>query len=221
MNLPDIEFFVPPSVYEFFSKDRTRAITAAWNQGFKQWQIDYPDLYLQFEQMQSDWLPQTLEKQLQELSIPDPISGRKASGLVLNHLGSILPGLYGGSADLARSDMTHMYDFAVVSPSHLEGRNIKYGVREFGMGAIAIGLSLTGMIRPFVGTFLAFSDYMMNAIRMAALMKPPIIYQFPAPSAIWVISRRAILFPSRARVSSPKASGTCSAAAAPSTSNPA
>jgi transketolase len=73
--------------------------------------------------------------------------------------------------------MTHMHDHLVVTSTQLLGRNIKYGVREFAMGGIAIGLAQTHMMRPFVGTFLAFSDYMLSAIRMAALMKLPIVYQ--------------------------------------------
>ncbi len=127
--------------------------------------------------MADKWLPQDLENRLIHLSIPSPVSGRKASNKVLGLLADLLPGLYGSSADLARSDMTHMDRHAIVSSQHFTGRNIKYGVREFGMASIAIGLAQTNMIIPFIGTFLAFSDYMLSAIRMASLMKLPIIYQ--------------------------------------------
>jgi transketolase len=68
--------------------------------------------------------------------------------------------------------------FGVIAPSHFEGRNIKYGVREFAMCAAATGLAQTGMITPFIGTFLTFSDYMRNGIRLASLMKEKVIYQF-------------------------------------------
>ena len=71
-----------------------------------------------------------------------------------------------------------MKKFPVIAPGHFEGRNIKYGIREFGMATIATGLSLTDMILPFIGTFLTFSDYMRNAIRLAALMKAHVIYHF-------------------------------------------
>ncbi|MCE2982355.1 MAG: transketolase, partial [Parachlamydia sp.] len=80
--------------------------------------------------------------------------------------------------DLSTSDMTMMKKFPLVEPGQFNGRNIKYGVREFGMAAMAIGLSQTGMIVPFIGTFLTFSDYMRNAIRLAALQHAHVIYQF-------------------------------------------
>jgi len=97
---------------------------------------------------------------------------------VLSVLGDLLPQLYGGSADLSGSDMTMMKKFPLIAPGNFAGRNIKYGVREFAMGTMATGLAETDMITPFIGTFLTFSDYMRNAIRLAALSKIPVIYQF-------------------------------------------
>ena len=180
LGLPNEEFFVPPQVYAFFAEKSTLSAMdeAEWNRTFNRWKQAHPKLYVEFQKMYTQWLPDDLEQQLASLHIEEPVSGRKASGQVLNFLGKLLPGFYGGSADLARSDMTHMHDHEVISSHQLLGRNIKYGVREFAMGGIAIGLAQTQMIRPFVGTFLAFSDYMLNAIRMAALMKLPIVYQF-------------------------------------------
>ena len=180
LGLPDTEFYVSESVYAFFQQKRCAGaeMEIDWDKTFEAWKRAYPDLYDTFEKMRSHWVPKNLEKHLADMRIPAPISGRKASGLVLNFLGDLLPSLYGGSADLARSDMTHMHHHSVVSASEMSGRNIKYGVREFGMGGIAIGLAQTDMIRPFVGTFLAFSDYMLNPIRMAALMRVPVVYQF-------------------------------------------
>ena len=84
----------------------------------------------------------------------------------------------GGSADLSCSDSTFMKASNMLTASDFNQRNIKYGPREFAMATIASGLALQGMIKPFVGTFLTFSDYMKNAIRLAALMKLPVIYQF-------------------------------------------
>lgn len=180
LGLPQEEFYVEPEVYGFFAEQSSRHAVreADWQQTFNYWKEDYPELYAEHQKMSTNWLPEDLEKQLSLIQIEEFASGRAASGQVLNYLGQLLPGLYGGSADLARSDMTHMHQHEVITASKLHGRNIKYGVREFAMGGIAIGLAQTEMIRPFVGTFLAFSDYMLNAVRMAALMQLPIVYQF-------------------------------------------
>src|SRR5262249_48083218 len=101
-----------------------------------------------------------------------------SSNAVLNVLGDLLPQLIGGSADLSGSDMTMMKKFPLIAKGSFGGRNIKYGVREFGMATVATGLAQTDMIVPFIGTFLTFSDYMRNAIRLAALSKVQVIYQF-------------------------------------------
>jgi transketolase len=97
---------------------------------------------------------------------------------VTNFLADILPQLYSGSADLSSSDYTWLKKFPAITPGNFKGRNIKFGVREFGMATIATGLRQTHMIVPYIGTFLTFSDYMRNAIRLAALMKRKVIYQF-------------------------------------------
>ena len=89
-----------------------------------------------------------------------------------------IPSILGGSADLSCSDNTFIKGQDFVKSDNYNGQNIKYGVREFAMGAIANGLALHGMFKPFCGTFLTFSDYMRNAIRLAALMKLPVTYQF-------------------------------------------
>lgn len=179
LGLPSSQFFVPEEVYAFFADKLEQDIEEEkkWDQIFNSWKESYADLHAEFTKMAEKWLPEDLEKQLKSISISSPSSGRKASHIVLNFLGDLLPGLYGGSADLARSDMTHMDRHATVTPEQFEGRNIKYGVREFGMACIAIGLAQTNMILPFIGTFLSFSDYMLSAVRMAALMKLPLIYQ--------------------------------------------
>src|SRR5690606_11019957 len=128
--------------------------------------------------MQSHYLPADLEEKLKGVEMKTPIAGRSASQACLQILGKSLPQLYGGSADLSCSDLTLMKDYPIVTPGNFTGRNIKFGVREFGMGAISNGLSLTGMIQPYCGTFLTFSDYMRNSIRLAALSPYHVIYQF-------------------------------------------
>lgn len=180
LGIPEEPFFVPPAVYDYFKKKRVQeaALEANWKKMFESWSRAYPEKSSEFEIMAHKTLPDTLEKKLQDIQIKAPIAGRKASQDILQVLGDLLPFLYGGSADLSGSDLTMMKNFPIVKPGDFQGRNIKFGVREFGMGTIANGLSLTGMIVPFVGTFLTFSDYMRNSIRLACLMKIQVIYQF-------------------------------------------
>ena len=179
LGFPLEDFFVPSEIYEFFRSklNRSQLIEKNWEEIFLGWSRIHPDLYAEFQQISQQRLPEDLETQLRTLVVASPVSGRAASHEVINFLGDLIPSLYGGSADLARSDMTHMDHYGIISPPHFDGRNIKYGVREFGMGAMAIGLAQTNMLTPFIGTFLAFSDYMLNSIRMAALMRLRIIYQ--------------------------------------------
>lgn len=180
LGLPEEEFFVPQSVYNFFAEKLSHqaALEQKWNELFRSWADKNPELAKQFNQMVKKELPADLEEQLINIEMKSPLAGRSASQLVLDVLGALLPQLYGGSADLSCSDLTMMKKFEVVAPGHFKGRNIKFGVREFAMAAAAAGLYETQMITPFVGTFLTFSDYMRNAIRLAALAKVQVIYQF-------------------------------------------
>ena len=110
---------------------------------------------------------------------------RAASGKVLDALAPVLPELWGGSADLAESNNTTMKgepsfipaEYATKAfPGHEYGRTLHFGIREHGMGAILNGIALHGGTRPYGGTFLVFSDYMRPSVRLAALMKLPVIY---------------------------------------------
>ncbi len=180
LGLPEEPFFVPQAVYDYFARKQEKLanLENKWKQTYDAWAAANPDSFHEFEWMQQQRLPDDLETTLRQLKIASPVGGRKASNSVLQLLGNLLPQLYGGSADLSCSDLTYMKQFDAVTPGHYSGRNIKYGVREFAMAAMASGLSHTGMITPFIGTFLTFSDYMRNAIRLAALMKVRVIYQF-------------------------------------------
>ena len=103
---------------------------------------------------------------------------RKASGQTLVALAARLPELVGGSGDLAPSNNTLIPDGGSVAAGRFEARNLHFGVREHGMGAVLNGIALHGGLRPYGGTFLIFSDYMRPAIRLAALMRLPVIYVF-------------------------------------------
>lgn len=180
LGLPKEEFYVPQSALTFFEQKwpKEEALEAEWNDLFSRWSKAYPDLAKEFEKMKSYFMPSDLEETLKKIEIKSPIAGRAASQIVLQTLGKILPQLIGGSADLSVSDLTMMKDYPIIAPGNYSGRNIKYGVREFAMGTMANGLFLTGMFQPFSGTFLTFSDYMRNSIRLAALSPYHVIYQF-------------------------------------------
>lgn len=154
LGLPELPFYVDPEIYSFLQKKA--------KSGFS-----HPGLHI----------PKNLEQTLQNISLLTPISGRWASHEVLQILADHLPYLIGGSADLSSSDGTHLKHYGVIARDQFEGRTIKYGVREFGMGSIAAGMAQTGLILPFIGTFLGFVDYMRSAIRMTSLMRLKVIYQ--------------------------------------------
>lgn len=180
LDWPEEPFYIPQAVIDFFQKKLPQDADAEkqWRATFDAWARENPALLKEFEVMWHDRLPNDLEDKINAIQIKSPIAGRKASQEVINVLADLLPQLYGGSADLSGSDLTMMKKFPIVSPGIFTGRNIKFGVREFGMATIATGMSKSGLILPFIGTFLTFSDYMRNAIRLCALMKGHVIYQF-------------------------------------------
>lgn len=180
LGIPEEPFFIPQTVTDFFRKKLAQDITSEeeWNRLFDVWSKTNPEKAKEFEIMKAKKLPQDLEEKLQSLNIKTPIAGRKASQDVITYLADILPWLIGGSADLSCSDLTYLSKYPMITPGHFEGRNIKYGVREFAMAAMATGIRQTGMLTPFIGTFLTFSDYMRNAIRLCSLMKEQVVYQF-------------------------------------------
>lgn len=180
LGLPEEEFYVPQSVRTFFEQrlEKSQEQEQKWKELYRRFAETKPELEKEFSAMAAKKFPHELEEELQKLEIKNPIAGRSASQAVLNLLGDHLPFLYGGSADLSGSDKTMMKHFPIVTPGKFEGRNIKFGVREFAMAGCATGLAQTNMIVPFIGTFLTFSDYMRNAIRLAALSEVQVVYQF-------------------------------------------
>ncbi len=180
LGLTDVPFSVPQTVYDFFNVKMRHGVAKEeeWNRTLQDWATANPKLYQDFQAMSARKAPDDIEKILWEVEIKSPIAGRNASHAIIQKLAELLPSLYGGSADLSCSDMTLIDKMPVISPGSFAGRNLKFGVREFGMATIATGLEHTGMILPFIGTFLTFSDYMRNAIRLASLMKAHVVYHF-------------------------------------------
>lgn len=180
LGIPDQPFYVPQAVKEFFKKKiiQDESLEQEWNKTFEAWAKENPSLLNEYETMAHQKLPDNLEEKISAIQIKGSVSGRKASQEVINTIVDILPQLYGGSADLSVSDCTMMKKYPLVAPGVFTGRNIKFGVREFAMATMATGLAQSGMILPFIGTFLTFSDYMRNAIRLCSLMKEHVIYHF-------------------------------------------
>ena len=169
------------------SRARGAAAHADWQTRLQACRAADPDLAAEFERRMAGELPpdwaETVQSMLEEVCVgAETIATRKASQNALNHLGPAVPELLGGSADLTGSNLT---DFkgcgslrAGADGRLLAGRHINYGVREFGMSAILNGLALHGGFIPYGGTFLTFSDYSRNALRMAALMRQRVLFVF-------------------------------------------
>ena len=169
------------------SRARGAAAHADWQTRLQACRAADPDLAAEFERRMAGELPpdwaETVQSMLEEVCVgAETIATRKASQNALNHLGPAVPELLGGSADLTGSNLT---DFkgcgslrAGADGRLLAGRHINYGVREFGMSAILNGLALHGGFIPYGGTFLTFSDYSRNALRMAALLRQRVLFVF-------------------------------------------
>ncbi|WP_123041754.1 transketolase [Cohnella candidum] len=173
------EFHVPDEVRAHFAevKQRGEAANAEWEALFAKYKGAHPELAQQFEQALARELPQGWDADLPKYTTEDkPLSTRVASGNAINGLAKNVPYLVGGSADLESSTMTHMKGLPVYKPGSYEGRNIYFGVREFGMAAAMNGISLHGGLRVYGGTFFVFTDYLRPAVRLASIMHQPVVY---------------------------------------------
>jgi len=173
------DFFVPDEVRAHFAevKKRGEEANAAWDTLFEKYKSAYPDLARQFETAVARKLPDGWDADLPKYAPEDkPVSTRVASGNALNGLAKNVPHLVGGSADLESSTMTHLKGLPSFKPGSYDGRNIYFGVREFGMAAAMNGISLHGGLKVYGGTFFVFTDYLRPAVRLAALMKQPVVY---------------------------------------------
>jgi transketolase len=176
---PHESFVVPDEARKVFETPAQKgaALQAKWDQMLTGYHRDHPDLAVQWELFVKGELPVDMEEILPSFSPGKPLATRVASGQVLTALAPHLNTLVGGSADLTPSNNTLPKDGVGVRKGDFSGSYIYFGIREHGMGAILNGLALHGL-RPYGGTFLIFSDYMRPAIRLAAMMKLPVIYVF-------------------------------------------
>ena len=180
-------FVIPEAVYNAWSHRAKGADQeSAWTQVWQSYQAKYPELASELARRMRGELPADFADKFQHyleetLAKAETVASRKASQFAIATLAQILPEFLGGSADLTGSNYT---DWKGVTPVRATeqgiqaGRHINYGVREFGMAAIMNGIALHGGFLPYGGTFLTFSDYSRNAIRMAALMKQRVVHVF-------------------------------------------
>ena len=175
------KFHIPGEALEHFREaiDRGAELEQAWVNKFNAWKEAYPQLADEWEFAQAGKLPKDWQFDLPEFEGGKSIATRNASGEVLNAIAKNLPTMIGGDADLAGSTKTLLKGANNTGHHNATARNIRFGVREHGMGAIVNGLALHGgIIKPYSATFMTFSDYMRPAIRLGSLMEIPTIYVF-------------------------------------------
>ncbi|GAA5049237.1 transketolase [Streptomyces similanensis] len=163
--------------------DRGAETHAAWDRRLKEWRGDQPERAALFDRIVAGQLPEGWQDALPVFEEGKAVATRAASGQVLQSLGAVLPELWGGSADLAGSNNTTIDKTSSFLPggnplpgADPYGRTVHFGIREFSMAAEMNGIALHGNTRVYGGTFLVFSDYMRNAVRLSALMQLPVTY---------------------------------------------
>jgi transketolase len=187
-------FVIPKEVYaDWDAKAKGTEVEGAWNVKFAAYKAAFPELAKEFVRRMKGDLPKAFNQVAFDTVVAahtkgETVASRKASQLALESFTAALPEMLGGSADLTGSNLTNtkstpafrvdLSGEVVTTPEGQIGRHINYGVREFGMAAIMNGVALHGGYIPYGGTFLTFSDYSRNAIRMAALMKQRVIHVF-------------------------------------------
>ena len=184
LGWPHGTFEVPDEIYAGWdAKEKGAAAEAAWNEKFAAYKAAHPDLAAEFERRTAGELPANWEQVTAEYiaavnekaESPAP---RKASQGAITAYAAVLPEFLGGSADLTPSNLTNWPDAKAITNTVTDGNYLSYGVREFGMSAILNGIVLHGGFIAFGGTFLMFSEYARNALRMAALMKQGSIFVY-------------------------------------------
>ena len=183
LGWPHAPFDIPAEVYAAWdATQKGEKLEAEWNALFADYQAQYPELAAEFARRMTGRLPENFDRAidaaLSEIAQKaEKIATRKASQNCIEVLAKVLPELVGGSADLTPSNLTD-WSGSVSVTKNGGGNYIHYGVREFGMAAIMNGMALHGGVKPFGATFLMFSEYARNALRMAALMKINPVFVF-------------------------------------------
>ncbi|MEE3287665.1 MAG: transketolase, partial [Pseudomonadota bacterium] len=174
---PHAPFEIPEDIYAAWNAvESGKVVEAEWCSMFDSYSESHPDLARSFlrrmdGELPTDWAGKADQFVASVVAAGDSVATRKASQQVLEGLGPMLPELIGGSADLAGSNLTQWSGSVPVTAEDATGNYIYFGVREFGMSALCNGIALHGGLIPYSATFLVFSEYARNALRMAALMK--------------------------------------------------
>jgi transketolase len=177
-------FVIPQQIYAAWdARAKGAAAEKSWNDKFASYKKTHPELAAELErrlrgELPPDWSAKSWEAVEAVAAKGESIATRKASQNALNAFGPLLPEMIGGSADLTGSNLTAWKGSRPITGASADGNYIYYGVREFGMTAIMNGLALHGGMLPYGGTFLVFSDYARNAVRMGALMGKRVIHVY-------------------------------------------
>ncbi len=173
-------FTVPDDVAEHYGtvREEGRRAEQAWEALMERYRAEHPDLAAELERVLAGDLPAGFDADLPTFETGTQLATRKASQQAINALAPRVPELIGGSADLAGSNHTDIDGAASIARGAYDGRIIHFGIREHGMAAIGNGMKLHGGVRPFVATFLIFSDYLRPALRLSALMGQNVLFVF-------------------------------------------
>ncbi|HEY9595791.1 MAG TPA: transketolase, partial [Spirochaetia bacterium] len=174
----DAEFYIPSAAREYF-QERAGAWErqyAAWQEEYRMWARENPEKSADLEKMRR--APDLANVLLPRFKVGDEVATRVAAGKTLAALAKELTNIVGGSADLSHSTSTFIEGLEAFTPETPANRIIYFGIREHAMGAIANGIAVSRLLRPFCSTYLVFSDYLRPSIRLAALMKLPVVYVF-------------------------------------------
>lgn len=178
-------FEIPDDIYQCWNaREKGNALENSWKEKWQHYQQAHPELSKEFQRRIKHALPEDWSEKSRKIILEtikkssEKVATRKASQNSLNDFSPLLPELLGGSADLTESNLTFSKSSRVLDRENPAGNYIHYGVREFGMSAMMNGIALHAGFIPYGGTFLVFSDYARNAIRLSALMKQRVIFVF-------------------------------------------
>ncbi|MDX1623634.1 MAG: transketolase [Gemmatimonadota bacterium] len=172
-------FYVPAEVREHLdATDRGAELHRAWSNRFDEWASAHPELAKEWELAWANELPEGWDRDLPEWEAGEEVATRVAAGDSLRAIAAHVPWLIGGDADLATSTKNTIEGAGDFTKANREGRNFHWGVREHGMGAASNGMAYHGGVRPFAATFFVFSDYMRPSVRLSAIARLPVVYQW-------------------------------------------
>jgi transketolase len=176
----DQTFYVAPEAVDHFGKRRAEwaAAREKWEALFSSWANANPDKKAAWDDFFADNTKRAASISFPKYNVGDKQATRASSGKALLSVAAVYPNIVGGSADLAPSNKTDMPDYGEYSADNRKGQTLHFGVREHGMGGVMNGIALHSNFKVFGGTFLVFSDYMRPSIRLAAMMKLPVVYVF-------------------------------------------